>query len=200
MGRLFGRSVRVVSGGNSAASAGCTTWKMRSGCSRSLSRCSPRSSSDTSGGRSRSAELRGAGRDEHLAAVTGRADPRGAMHLDPHVGPCADPPLARVQPHAHADPRVVGPRMPLERELRLDRGTEGRGCGREDGEERVALRADDQAVVRLDRRPHDVVMLLEQRRVRVAEVLDEPRAPLDVGEQERDGSRRQVAESGHAPS
>ena len=55
---------------------------------------------------------------------------------------------------------------------------------------------DDQAVVRLDRRPHDVVMLLEQRRVRVTQVLDEPRAALDVGEQERDGSRRQVTDAG----
>ena len=50
------------------------------------------------------------------------------MHVDPHVGPRTDPSLAGVEPHAHADPCVVGPRMPLERELRLDRGRSAAGA------------------------------------------------------------------------
>ena len=56
VGRLFGRASSVRSGGNSTGSPSATTWKMRTGAPRSLSRCSPRSRSVTpSIGRRRSA-------------------------------------------------------------------------------------------------------------------------------------------------
>jgi hypothetical protein len=146
------------------------------------------------------AELRGAGRQQHLAAVSGGADPRSPVHLHAHVRARTEAPLTGVHTDADADAPVVGPGVPFERELRLDRSCEGSRCDGEDGEERITLGADDQAVVRLDRRPDDLVMPLEQWRVRLAEGLDEPRASLDVGEQERDGSRGQIVASAHAPS
>ena len=43
VGRLFGRASSERSGGNVACSPSASTWKMRTGAPRSLSRCSPRS-------------------------------------------------------------------------------------------------------------------------------------------------------------
>ena len=119
------------------------------------------------------------------------------MHVDTYISPSAEAPLAGVQPHPHADVRIVGPGMPLERALRFDSGAHSGDGGREGGEERVALRPDHCAVVRLHRGTHETVMLLQQRRIGVTEALDEACASLDVGEQERHRARRQIGTTTH---
>ena len=72
---------------------------------------------------------RGAG-DEHLAAVRGRADARGAMdvHADVVVG--ADLGLAGVQAHAHAQVHALGPGVGRQRTLRGHRRGDGVGRAR----------------------------------------------------------------------
>ena len=195
----WGGPSSVISGGNPAASAGCITWKIRSGCRQVLQPMVPEIGQRHLRRQSTLGELGGARRDQHLPAVAGRADPRGAMHVeprrrtrrrsDPH--PCGAP-YARGSGRRQATDAVRARAVPRPR-----RAT--RRARREDGEERVTFGADDQTVVRLDRRAHDVVMLLQQRWVAVAQALDEPRAPLDVGEQERDGPGGVVTERGHAP-
>ena len=46
----------------------------------------------------------GRGRDDHLAAVRRRSDPRRTMHLDPHIARLVQPDLAGMHAHPHAQP------------------------------------------------------------------------------------------------
>src|SRR6185503_4391952 len=93
--------------------------------------------------------------------------------------------LAGVE--AHADPNFDSWRPGLrgERALRLDGGGDGLERVVEEHEERVALRALLAAAVARDRLAHDRGVALQHRRVGVAaELGEEARGALDVGEQE----------------
>ncbi len=63
-------------GGNSVPRPGATSWNTRSGRVRSRRRCSPRSTQIDVGGEHVTRELLGRVRDEHLAAVRDRHQPR----------------------------------------------------------------------------------------------------------------------------
>ena len=85
------------------------------------------------------------------------------------------------------------PHRQLEPLLRLARGAERAGGGREGDEERVALRVDLDAAVPLERVAQDTPMLGERSRVVIrAELVQEARRPLDVREEKGDGAGRQV--------
>ena len=60
-------------------------------------------------------ELAGRVRQEDLAAVSGRPDPRGTVHAEADVALAGRPRLARVEPHAHPDLVALGPRVARER-------------------------------------------------------------------------------------
>jgi hypothetical protein len=77
---------------------------------------------------------------------------------------------------------------PLDRRCRLDRI----GRGREHGEEGVAARRDLEAAPLLERCAHDPAMSLEHRNECVAKPRCEPRAVLDVTEEESDGPGREL--------
>ena len=78
--------------------------------------------------------------EQNLAAVPGGADPRRAHDVQPDVALVADGRLAGVQPHPHADLRVLGPRVVAQRALGRDGRLDGGAGAREREEERVALR------------------------------------------------------------
>ena len=80
------------------------------------------------------------GREQHLAAVPGRADTRGAMDADPDVALLAHPRLTRVQAHAHFDGTPVRPALNRQVALSVDGGRDGVGSRAEGDEERIALR------------------------------------------------------------
>src|SRR5262245_50002580 len=71
--------------------------------------------------------------------------------------------------------------------LDLDSAQNGLSCGGKGDEERVALGADLVAVVALKSLPHQVSMLLEDKRVHLAQALQELCRALDVGEHQGDG-------------
>ena len=124
-------------------------------------------------------------RDEHLPAVTGGRDPRRAVDVRAHVALLRQQRRAGVQAHPHRQ---------LELLLRLARGLERARRGREGDEERVALRVDLDAAVPLERLAQDAPVLGERARVVLrAELVQKPRRPLDVGEEEGDGAARQLA-------
>ena len=64
-------------------------------------------------------------------------------------------------------------------------------------EERVALRVELAPATRAERLAHDPAVVGERLRVPVAEPLEQPRRPLDVGEDEGDGA---AVERAHALS
>ena len=126
-------------------------------------------------------------RQEHLPAVPGGRDPRRPVHVEPHVPLIGHERLAGVQPHPHAD------RATRERELRIRSGRHRVGRTREPDEERVALRVDLDPLVSPPRLPQRTAVLSERLCIPVAQFPEQPRRPLDVGEEERHRPGRELS-------
>ena len=130
-------------------------------------------------------------RQQHLAAVADSGDPRALVHVEADVPLLRQARLARMQPHPNAD-RPVGQR-PL--------AVGGRGDGvrgaAEGDEERVTLRVDLDAFVVGKGGAESPPMLVERLRVIVAELVQQPSRPLDVGEQQRHDTSREIAHHPH---
>jgi hypothetical protein len=86
----------------------------------------------------------------------------------------------------------------VERQLRVHRGGDRVVSGVEGSVEPVAGRLDHEAIVRLDGGAHDRIVTGERRPHRLGMLFPEARRALEIGEQERDGSRRHLAHS-HPP-
>jgi hypothetical protein len=131
-------------------------------------------------------------RQQHLAAVADRHDPRRAVddRAEVVVGPCRR--LPGVQPHPHPERSGGAPRLGGQVALGDKAGVGGRGGGGEDGHHPVAGRLDHLAVRAGDGGPQDAVVALEGGLHGLRELLPEPGAALDVGEQEDQRSRRRL--------
>ncbi len=137
-------------------------------------------------------------RDQHLPPMAGAADAGRPMDADAHIPPVIDLRRGRVQTDADPHGRVIGPGMIGKGALHADRGLRRVLRARKGSEERIALRVDLAAVHRRDRRTHEPPMVLERRPVAVrAKLPEQPRRPLDIGEQQRHRPARWL---GHAPS
>ena len=145
---------------------------------------------------SSSTMLGGRLRDQHLAAVADRADPRGSVDGQPHVPLAGHVRLARVQADANPQLDAVGPGVARERPLNLGcRAHRVLGTG-ERHEERVALVVDLlSAVSREDVSQHTMV-LFEQARVALAEGREQLGRALDVREEECRCRRRRLTHDG----
>jgi hypothetical protein len=121
-------------------------------------------------------------RDENLAAVTGSGNARGAMHVDPDLSLVGHHRFARVQSHAHSDRSVS------ERFARRLRGGQRSGRRRKRHEERVSLCAYLDAAVTSELLAKHAMVLGQNVRVPIAELLQKPRRAFDVCAQERDGA------------
>ena len=131
------------------------------------------------------------GREQHLAAVAGRADTRGAMDADPDVALLAHPRLTRVQAHAHSDCTSVRPALGRQVALSVDGGRDGVGSRAEGDEERIALRVHHPPVVGGEGTTQQPLVLGEHLRVAVAaQLMEQLGRALDVREQEGDGPAR----------
>src|SRR5205823_2318994 len=118
-------------------------------------------------------------REQHLAAVTRRADAGGTVHVETHVAAVDADRLAGVDadPDADgADRRLLNRLGRSDRLPRID----------ESDRELVAATVDLLAAVLDERGADGDAMLLERRRIVVTKRLYEPRRALDVGEQEGD--------------
>ena len=126
-------------------------------------------------------------RKQYLAAVADGCDARASVHVDSDVSLLGYTRLAGVEPHPDAD-RPIG---------QAALGVHGRGSRvrrpRERHEERVTLRIDLDTVVGRTGRAHDPAMIVERIAVPVAELVQQPRRPLDVREEERHHSTRELA-------
>ena len=125
--------------------------------------------------------------EKHLAAVAGGGDASPFVHVQADVALVRHARLARVESHPHPD------RARSERPLRfLRRCDRVRGAGEGD-KERVALRVHLDAAVIVERGSEQAAVLVERRCVAVAELVQQLRRALDVGEEERDDASRQIA-------
>jgi hypothetical protein len=137
-------------------------------------------------------------RAQHLAAVRGRRDPGGAVHLGGGVLAAARAGGSGVQ--AHPDQRAGpgrGPGVAGQRPLRrAARGQGGAGV-RERDEHRVAFGEQRGTAGGAQGTPQQPPVFGEQGAVARAQQLRQPGRALDVGEQERHQATRQVKPCRH---
>ncbi|MBA3739604.1 MAG: hypothetical protein H0W98_00460 [Chloroflexi bacterium] len=131
-------------------------------------------------------------REEHLATVPGARDPAGAMNVQADVRAGAQARVAGVQSHAHAKIDAPRPRLRGERALRGHRRRDGARCRREPDEKGVALGSDLPAVMCLEGGAEQCVVALQHRRPTARVGLEQARRPLDIAEQEGDGTGEEL--------
>jgi hypothetical protein len=134
--------------------------------------------------------LEGPVRNQHLAAVAGRAQPRDVVDVDADVVVVLDRGFARVDSHADADGALPWPGMGVVSSLDRDRGLERVLGAPEREEELVAAAVDLEAASILELASHETAVVADDRRVLVSEIAHEARRVLDVREQKRHRSRR----------
>jgi hypothetical protein len=131
-------------------------------------------------------EVGGRLRQQHLTAVAGRCDPRRPMYVEADVTLSALHWLTGVEAHPHLH-RTAG-----QSALCFGGGRDGVGRTRERDEESVALRVDLDSIMLPPRLAQDAVMLGEHIGVSVAELLQQPRRPLDISKEERHRPGREL--------
>ena len=131
---------------------------------------------------------RGAGRcrEQDLAAVTRRPDPRGAMDVDAGVALVGHERLADVDSHPHPDVVLARPSLLDQLPLGLDGGGHSVVERRERDEHLVAVGVDHVAVPLPDRAPDDAANAVQDRRVVGPCRMDEGRGAFDVAQEEGD--------------
>ena len=114
------------------------------------------------------------------------------MHVEADVALGPEARVAGV--HAHPDTHLgaLRPRFGRQRALRGQGGGDGAGRRGKGDEEGIALGPDLDATLRGEGRPEELLVARKDRRPSLAVRLEEPGRPLDVGEQERDGTGQQL--------
>ena len=133
-------------------------------------------------------------RQQHLSTVPRGHDPRRAIHRRTEIVPVAFLHLARVQPHPHANQRMIG-----QTRLRLHRRIDAVRRARERRRESIATCREHVPTVRFDRATHDAVMLRQRGSHLVGTLLPQTRRTLDIGEQKRHGARRRTPHGASLP-
>ena len=120
--------------------------------------------------------------------MTGGRDSSGPVNVEPCITLVRGERLARVD----SDPN---PNRPLrgQSNLRLDCPRECVGRLRESNEEGIALGVDFDTAVALEDRPQQASVPCQRVRILLAELLQQARRAGDVGEEQGDGPRRQLA-------
>jgi hypothetical protein len=93
-----------------------------------------------------------------------------------------------MQRHAHAELCRFGPRLAIQRALRIERRGECVGCRMERRAEGVAARLEHVPVVIVDAVAQQCIVARECRAHRGSVRFPQARAALDVGEHQRDGA------------
>jgi hypothetical protein len=126
--------------------------------------------------------------DQDLPAVARPRDPGRPVNIDPKVVVAPEHPLTRVQAHANPYGTGVGPLALFEGALGGHRRAKGPHRAPECGEERISFGPNHVPVLRVDGRPHDLVVPVLDLAIALTKLLKKTRRSLDVGEHERDGS------------
>ena len=126
--------------------------------------------------------------------MTSCTNPCRAVHREPGVTTVAHDRLPGVETHPHLDLDAIGPVVGEEGLLTVDRGQKCIACAAKatknesPGVHLVAPMGDERST-------EEASMISENRRIALAQLLDELCRTLDVGEEERDGTGRNL---GHA--
>ena len=131
--------------------------------------------------------LTGRARDEHLTAVSGSHDPRSLVDVEADVLRRGHERLAGVEAHADEELAPLGPGVREEGALSLARCGERLACALKGDDEGVAFVVHLVAAMAHERRAQEPAMVVQRLRVAVdAQLCDQPRGALDVGEEKGD--------------
>jgi hypothetical protein len=129
-------------------------------------------------------------RKQHLPAVAGGADARGAMDADADVVVRGRYRFAGMQAHPHAQRSALWPGMIVQRALRGDRAADRVLHAAEGDEKSIAGGAELMAVMFGNRIAEDAAVFFECFVISLrAQLRQSGRRVLDVAEEERDGAR-----------
>ena len=167
---------------SAAGNSSVPSWKRRSGALRSFNRCRPRSRDI--GCRPRSAV---ACESEHLPAVPGGRDPRRPMHVEPHVPLVGPERLARVQPHPH--PHRAAAQARACASAAAATASDARAKATKKASPCVSTSTPLVPPPGVSQR---AAVLGKHLRIPVAQLLEQPRRTLNVGEEERHGPGRKL--------
>jgi hypothetical protein len=129
-------------------------------------------------------------RKQNLAAMSGRAETRGAMNVHPDVAGRRCDRLARVQSHPHAQGFALRPLVRCQPALRFDGGGDAILSARESNKEGVTGGIDFITAVRLKRGAHDLALLLQRLGIFFAEAVQQPGGAFNVTKQKCDRTGR----------
>ncbi len=175
----------VFSGGKSAGRSGWQSWKIALAARQVLEVMIAQRLHRDLRRKVVVREFAGRLRHQRLAAVSGGEQPRDPIERGAEVVAIAQFRVARVHRHPDSQAQRRRPRLHTQRLLRGERRREGLGCGGEGGAERVADRLEHVAARVLDGAAHERVVPRQRRAHRGVVRLPQPRAALDIGEQER---------------
>src|SRR6266851_9570283 len=130
--------------------------------------------------------------EQDLPSVPGAHDAGGVMDIQAHIAFGGEFRLARVQAHADTYRHTCWPDVAGESPLGGHSRREGIGGTSKGDEEGIALRVDLVPVILVERRAQQVPRLHQQAGVAVAHLLEEVRGSLDIAEEQRDRSRREL--------
>ena len=126
-------------------------------------------------------------RHQHLAPVTGRRHPGGAMHIPAHQARDGRRRLPGMDAHPHPHLLPARPPARLERALHVQRRRRARLGRGEHREERIPLGIDLPAVVSGQPRPDQRVVTGQQLRVKTfSQPIKQGRGALHIGKEERE--------------
>jgi len=132
-------------------------------------------------------------RDQHLTPVPGAHDTCRAVYIHPHISLGSQHWLARMQPHTHTHYTSFGPGVSSQSALRVNRRRDSISGTRKGYEEGISLHIDFVTAPPLECRTQQVPALREHRDVALTQPLEQLRRPLDVGKEQRDRPRGQLA-------
>ena len=122
-----------------------------------------------------------------MPAVTGGADPGGAVDPEPNIARAFSDRFSRVQSHPYLEGGPLWPGVLYQGLLRGHRGRDRIPGPGEGHEERIPLGVDFMAVSSDERVPKEPLVFPQDLRVpAIAEALEKHGRPLDVGKQEGD--------------
>jgi hypothetical protein len=129
--------------------------------------------------------------EQDLAAVAGSRDSRGPVDGQSDIAAVRELGLTRVDTDSNPHLAFRRPVVRRKRALSLDRRGDRGACAGEDKEERVSLRIHLEAAEVCERPPQQASVLRQDAGVPLSELALEPRRPLDVREEEREGAAGQ---------
>ncbi len=131
-------------------------------------------------------------RYQHLAAMAGGGDPGDLVERDPDVAAPGRGDVTRVDTYPNLQLPPGRPGMTAECSLSLGRGHDRRGRFGEHDEDSVTLGAEQPPAMAGGRRLDEGSMLGQNRAVPIAELAQQARRALNIGEHESDRARREI--------